>query len=105
MGWGRMLLLGNWGQQMDIEDQQKQIAELQDEIYRVRRQGDAGDLASRVQQLEAEIDEMRLYMAALIRYLGEKGSLDKAEFGRLVDLIDREDGTADGAYRGPLGPQ
>ncbi len=28
MGWGRMLLLGNWGQQMDIEDQQREIDDL-----------------------------------------------------------------------------
>ncbi len=103
MGWGRMLLLGNYGQQMDIEDQRQQIEELQSQISGFRQRG-ASELAARVQQLEAEVDELRLYMAALIRHLAAKGSVDKAEFSRLVDLIDRQDGAADGAYRGPIGP-
>jgi Tfp pilus assembly protein PilO len=103
MGWGRMLLLGNLGQQMDIQDQQDQIAELQDQLRGLRVQSSTPDLAARVDQLERELDEMRLYAAALIRYLAEKGVLDKAEFAGLVEAIDRADGSADAGYRGPMG--
>lgn len=102
MGWGRMLLLGNFGQQMDIDDQQRQIEDLQRELSRVRQQGGAGDLAGRVAQLEREVDELRLYAAALIQYLARSGGLDQQAFAKLLDTIDRQDGTADGAYRGPI---
>ncbi len=32
MGWGRMLLLGDWGQQMDIHDQRADIEALKRQI-------------------------------------------------------------------------
>ncbi len=102
MGWGRMLLLGNWGQQMDIEDQRGQIEQLRHEIGRIRAGADRQDLGERVQQLESELDEMRLYLAALMRHLAERRSLDRNEFARLIQAIDHEDGAADGTYRGPI---
>lgn len=104
MGWGRMLLLGNWGQQMDIEDQRGEIEQLRHEIGRIRAGGDRQDLGERVQQLESELDEMRLYLAALMRHLAERRSLDRNEFARLIQAIDHEDGAADGTYRGPIAP-
>jgi len=98
-----MLLLGNFGQQMDIEDQQREISDLRHEIARLRRsERTPADLSGRVDQLERELDETRLYLAALIRYLGRSGSLNQAEFARLVDVVDRQDGAADGGYRGPM---
>jgi len=97
-----MLLLGNLGQQMDIQDQQTEIADLQRQLRGLRTQGGAIDLSARVDQLERELDEMRLYLTALIRYLAEKGGLNKADFARLVDAIDGSDGAADAAYRGPM---
>jgi|WetSurMetagenome_2_1015567.scaffolds.fasta_scaffold06794_3 hypothetical protein len=101
MGWGRMLLLGNWGQQMDIEDQKLEIEEL-------RRQLAAGSgttnmtADTRLVRLEKENGELRLYIAALIRYLGHKGLLRSSEFNKLVETIDIEDGSTDGSYRGKI---
>ncbi len=103
MGWGRMLLLGNLGQQMDIQDQQTQIEEMQNQLRGLRARSGPTDLATRVGQLERELDEMRLYVTALIRYLAEKGGLNKAEFAQLVEAIDGSDGSPDSAYRGPIG--
>lgn len=102
MGWGRMLLLGNIGQQMDLDDQQRQIEDLQRQLARVRGQNPSGDVGGRVAQLEREVDELRLYIAALIQYLARSGALDQAAFAKLLDTIDRQDGTADGAYRGQI---
>ena len=96
MGWGRMFLLGNPGQQMDIEDQRNEIRSLRREMSRARRDGGGGKAAARIDALERENDELRLYVAALIRQLGAKGVLDPAEFGRLVREIDASDGAADG---------
>ena len=101
MGWGRMLLLGNWGQQMDIEDQRKEIQRLKREM---RRQvgADDGDGKRRIDALEAENDELKLYLVTLIRYLTNKGMIDSADFRELVHTIDSGDGAADGRYKGPI---
>jgi len=101
MGWGRMLLLGNWGQQMDIEDQRAEIRELKREM---RRQASAagGDLASRVDALQAENDELKLYLATLLRCLVSRGTVDIEEFRDLVRVIDAQDGAADGRWSGPV---
>jgi cell division septum initiation protein DivIVA len=99
MGWGRMLLLGNWGQQMDIEDQRQEIEELRQQLNAGSRAGDT-TLKNRVAQLEKENGELRLYLASLIKYLGHKGTLRQDEFRKLVETIDREDGSKDGGYSG-----
>lgn len=101
MGWGRMLLLGNWGQQMDIEDQKQEIEELRQRLESGAGVRDA-TVKSRIVQLEKENGELRLYLAALIKYLGHKGALRQDEFRRLVDAIDTEDGSADGGYKGRI---
>jgi len=101
MGWGRMLLLGNWGQQMDIEDQRMEIEELRQRLDAGTRTGDA-TLKNRVTQLEKENSELRLYLASLIKYLGHKGALRQDEFRKLVETIDREDGSEDGGYSGRI---
>ena len=98
MGWGRMLLLGNWGQQMDIEDQRKELQALRHQLARPSRSTDTGRLIA----LERENAELRLYVAAIVRYLAAKGSIDPSEFGVLVNEIDREDGRQDGRFEGKV---
>jgi hypothetical protein len=49
-----------------------------------------------------ENDELRLYLAALVRYLGHKGILQQDEFRELVEAIDTEDGDADRGYKGQI---
>jgi hypothetical protein len=97
MGWGRMMLMGNWGQQMDIEEQRREIAAL-------KEQSSSTDAAVNLDQLilQEKYEELKLYLAALIRYLGNKGILDQDDFAKIVDMIDAEDGKADGAYDGPI---
>jgi hypothetical protein len=102
MGWGRMLLLGNWGQQMDIEDQRQEIEDLRQQIYSGSGTPDTTSLKSRMAQLENENSELRLYLASLIRYLGHKGIVRQDEFLHLVEAIDMEDGSKDGGYHGKI---
>jgi hypothetical protein len=101
MGWGRMLLLGNWGQQMDIEDQKFEIQELRQQLESGASVTDA-NTKSRIIQLEKENSELRLYLASLIKYLGHKGILNQNEFRTLVEAIDSEDGNLDGNYKGRI---
>lgn len=105
MGWGRMFFLGNIGQQLDIEEQREEMRKLRRELRRSRR-GDGGEAAvaleERVGRIERENDELRLYLAALIRHLGRRGGLDPTALARVVSEIDAEDGAADGRYEGPI---
>ena len=98
MGWGRYLLLGDLGQQLDLADQRDEIESLRDELRRNRAGSQTGDLA----RLQAENDELRLYLAAIVRLLTSKGVIRKEELQKVVDAIDTEDGRRDGRYEGNL---
>jgi hypothetical protein len=100
MGWGRFLLLGNLGQQLDLSDQQREMDDLRDELSRMRRsEGNATTIA----ELRAENDELRLYLTALMRLLAAKGVVTREELEQIVVAIDAEDGEIDGGHRGPVG--
>jgi hypothetical protein len=96
-----MLLLGNLGQQLDIEDQRREIQDLRSRLQSESR-GSARGIEMRLDVLERQSDEMKLYLAAIVRYLAAKGQIDLHEFEKRVDEIDAEDGAADGRYKGPL---
>ena len=101
MGWGRMLLLGNLGQQLDIEDQRRELQQLRSRVRSESRQS-SQEIELRLDVLERQSDEMKLYLAALVRYLAAKGQIDLNEFAKLVDEVDAEDGSADGRYQGDV---
>jgi hypothetical protein len=97
-----MFLMGDWGQQMDIEEQRREISSLRRQVRRNASGRASAELSRRVTELEKENDELRLYLASLVRYLGNKGVLQKDEFCALVDAVDAEDGAADGSYEGGI---
>jgi len=102
MGWGRMLLLGNLGQQLDIQETQSAVRELE---ARLQRTGGLDPESGRLlQQLSREHHEMRLYYAALVRLLLAKGIIGHDELASLVYQIDGADGQTDGKLDGPLNP-
>lgn len=86
MGWGRMLLLGNVGQQMDIDDLtgylNQAIAELNQNKKFDQRQ------AEQIAELQAENRELKLYTLGLVRLLRAKGLLTDAEINQLVLAVD-----------------
>jgi len=102
MGWGRMLLLGNWGQQMDIEDQRQEIEELRQQLDAGIGARDSSTLKNRIALLEKENGELRLYLESLIKYLGHNGILQQEDFRTMVETIDKEDGRLDGAFTGQI---
>lgn len=87
MGWGRMLLLGNLGQQMDIDDINAYLARAVKEIEKNNEVDlqQAGEIA----RLKRENQELKLYTLGLIRLLAAKGVLSDAEVNQLVSSIDR----------------
>ena len=100
MGWGRTLFLGDIGNRLDIGD-------CENEIARLRRRLKAQSTIDRsqdqqMQALSAENDELKLYLAALIRLLTSKNVISTSEITRLVEAIDAEDGSIDGRAAGPI---
>jgi len=103
MGWGRTLLLGDIGNRMDIGDVEQDVRQLCGRL-RVQSRVDT-DQDSRIDMLEAENCELKLYLAAVIRLLISSGAVDRDEFARFVDIIDRSDGAEDGQFRGDIAQQ
>ena len=100
MGWGRMFLLGNIGQQMDLDDQQG-------ELDRMKRQLDSSSArltgsTQELQRLATENDELKLYVATIFRVLVSKKVVSQEELRDLIHAIDREDGQTDQAFRGDV---
>ncbi len=100
MGWGRTLLLGDIGNQMNIDDCTKDLEGLREQL-RAERGEDIGQNEI-LQGLRREHDEMKLYLAAIVRVLIAKGVVTREELLRVVDAVDREDGCADGQLGGPV---
>ena len=100
MGWGRFLLLGDLGQQLDLTDQRRELASLRAQLRSRRRA--AHGVEQRLDELQSENDELRLYVAATVRLLISKGVVTREEVQEFVDVIDAEDGTADGKYSGDI---
>ncbi len=93
MGWGRALLLGDIGVQMNVEDQIRELEQLRQEVR--SRRADSGDTAARLADLERECDELRLYLAAVCRLLVAQGVVTPEALRQAVEAVDAEDGAAD----------
>lgn len=80
---------------------QGMIAELRDEIREQRHQDAVRRLASQektsdLDALQAECDDLKLFVAAILRILVARNLATEAEVVDLVDAIDAEDGAVDG---------
>lgn len=105
MGWGRYFLLGDFGQQLDLSDQKAELEQMREELMRSRMttvSASSGTEALKrdLHALQCENDELRLYIAALIRLLVSKGTVTKEELTAIVNAVDSEDGLPDGRYSG-----
>jgi hypothetical protein len=86
MGWGRMMLMGNVGQQLDIQDLSGSISEMQNALQ--RNQGEDQIQGQDIRSLKRENDELKLYLATLVRLLVAKGILRQDEVDAAVRAID-----------------
>lgn len=102
MGWGRLLLLGNVGQQFDINEAQDALAETRTDLARLQVEDDS--TRKRMARLEHENEELKLYLAAVVRLLTEKGVVSRDELQVIVTAIDGSDGNPDGRYNGKIAP-
>jgi hypothetical protein len=87
MGWGRMLLLGNVGQQLDIGDLEGTIGQMRAEF--VRNQSEDREQGRSIEQLRQENHDLKLYLATLMRLLVAKGVLKQEEVDAAVQAIEK----------------
>jgi hypothetical protein len=98
-----MFLLGNVGQQLDIEEMRQELHRLRSERRDSRDSArDTSAVDARLDALKRENDELRLYLAAVVRHLLDKKLLLRTELETLVEAIDGEDGTEDGRLTRPI---
>ena len=102
MGWLRYFFLGDFGQQLDLHQHEADIAKLKKQLDTQK-----GPVATKdaLKALRRENDELKLYVVALLRLLIAKKVATVEEIRALVDVIDREDGAADGRYEGEILPE
>jgi hypothetical protein len=86
MGWGRMFLLGNIGQQMDIDDIEGYLEQamkaIEENANLDKKQ------ASDIDQLKQENHELKLYLLALVRILISKGVVSQSEVESIISKIE-----------------
>ena len=87
MGWGRMMLLGNVGQRLDIGDLENAVEQMRSDAAQNdqmdREQGED------IERLKTENHELKLYLATLIRLLVSKGVLKQEEVDATVSTIEK----------------
>ena len=87
MGWGRMMLLGNVGQQLDIQDLENAIREMQTEFEQT--QNSERTLEGSIAQLQRENQELKLYLTMLVHLLVGKGIIKQEEIDAAVRAIEQ----------------
>lgn len=88
MGWGRMLFLGNIGQQLDLDDVGAEIQRIKDTFAQVSEVDHAQ--GNELLRPRHENDELRLYLATLMRLLVQKGVLTTQETASMAAAIDTD---------------
>jgi hypothetical protein len=87
MGWGRMMLLGNVGQQLDISDLSGAISQMQASL--AQKQGVDLRQERSIADLRKENHELKLYLATLMRLLVAKGVIQQEEVDTAVRAIEK----------------
>ena len=100
MGWGRTLFLGDIGNRLDIADCEEDVRILKESLMQIHQEGQSQD--AELWAVQRENDQLKLYIAALIRLLMCKRILGKDEIQKMVEIIDGEDGALDGKNRNSI---
>ena len=87
MGWGRMMLLGNVGQQLDIGDLEGTVEQMRGDLAQKDQVDREQELD--IERLKRENHDLKLYLATLIRLLVSKGVLKQEEVDMIVSAIEK----------------
>jgi len=86
MGWGRTLLLGNIGAQLNIDDVEADVDEVKQHLEMMSGKDASRDGA--IDRLQRENHDLKIYIATLLRLLVSKNVLTSDELTKFVDLLD-----------------
>ena len=92
--------MGDIGNRLDIDDVERDLRNLQREVQGTFRQDLSQDEA--IKLLIRENGQLKLFLASLIRTLVAKRVISREELTTMVNVVDGEDGAADGQYTGDL---
>lgn len=87
MGWGRMMLLGNVGQQLDIQDLENAIGQMQADVAQTQNLDRSQEQT--IEELESEVHELKLYLATLVKLLVAKGVIRQQEVDAAVQAVEK----------------
>ena len=87
MGWGRMMLLGNVGQQLDIQDVENAIGQMQADFAQTQNLDRTQEQS--IDEMRSENHELKLYLATLVKLLVAKGVIRQEEVDAAVQAIEK----------------
>ena len=100
MGWGRLVLLDDIGEQHDLAEHIAEIDVLRQRLNKTAmRQASVTD---ELRRLTVENNELKLYVSTIFRLLLDKEIITLEQVEALVTAIDREDGAEDRRRKGPV---
>ena len=85
MGWTRYLLLGDLGQQLDLDDQEARLSRLA-----IRKSSRDREQDERIAELERDVLQLNAGLAALVGLLRDKRIATDGEIARALELATRE---------------
>jgi hypothetical protein len=86
LSWGRLFLLGNIGQQIDIDDIEADVGRLRGRLHAQTATDQSQDQA--LLTLRREVTDLKLVVAELARLLVAGGTLPAEAIERLVRGVD-----------------
>lgn len=86
MGWMRTLLLGDFGNRLDISDLEGEFASMQARMASNLKLDGKQD--RRIERLEQDNADLKLCVASLARLLVTKSVLAPAEVRALIEIVD-----------------
>jgi hypothetical protein len=90
MGWGRTLLLGDIGTQLNVNDVENDLESVKN--YLNSQQVQAGSDRARLDALQQETHELKIYIVTLIRLLASKKVLTQEDLNGFVNVLDPHEG-------------
>lgn len=100
MGWGKFLLLGDIGQQLDLQEQKEELTNLKDQMS-LNNVTDFS-ISQRLEKVEKENQELKLYLSSLVVLLKNTGAITREQLENVVEIVDGYDGNVDGKHSGPI---
>jgi hypothetical protein len=86
MGWGRTLLLGDIGTQLNVDEVQRDLQEVKDFLRSQHSDHDTQEV--RLRALQNEVHDLKVYFVTLTRLLAARNILTPDDLNKFVNVVD-----------------